>query len=101
MFELLTVVVVLALVAALVARYGADTRTNDGADHRDPGLPRGPQYGHTPVSDLRLVAAFARRVAAQRQAWAAYDRSLRPWETQRSGARPLGWETQRSARPVA
>ena len=82
------VVVVLAVLGVLVARYGADTRTNQGADHRDPALPRGPQYAHTPASDLRLVATFARRVAAQRQAWAAYDRSLRPWETPRS-ARPV------------
>ncbi|MCD2187633.1 hypothetical protein [Actinomycetospora soli] len=90
MFELVIVLVALAAVAALVSRYGADSRLNDTADHRDPALPRGPQYRHTPVSDLRLVAAFARRVAAQRQAWAAYDRSLRPWETQRSSVRPVG-----------
>lgn len=84
MFELITVALVLAALAALVARYGADTRTLDGADHRDPALPRGPQYGHTPASDLRLVAALVRRVAAQRCAWAAFDRSLRPWESQRT-----------------
>lgn len=88
MFDLLTVGLVLAVVAFLVARYGADTRSHDRADHRDPALPRGPQYAHTPASDLRLLAALARRVAAQRRAWAAFDRSLRPWESQRT--RPIG-----------
>ncbi|MFC5064345.1 hypothetical protein [Actinomycetospora atypica] len=92
------IVVVLVLVA--VARYGADTRF-EATDHRDPALPRGPQHAHTPASDLRRLGGVARRLTAQRQLWAAYDAQLRPWETQRSGARPVGWETRRGLRPVA
>jgi hypothetical protein len=94
----LGIVIVLVLVA--VARYGADSRF-EATDHRDPALPRGPQHGHTPASDLRRLGGVARRFTAQRQLWTAYDQQLRPWETQRSGARPIGWETQRSVRPVA
>ncbi|MDL5158023.1 hypothetical protein [Actinomycetospora termitidis] len=90
MITMLVLVAVLVVLGLAVVRYGADTRSNDTADHRDPALPRGPQYGHTPASDVRLLAGLARRVAAQRQAWAAYDRSMRPWETQRSEVRPVG-----------
>jgi hypothetical protein len=99
MITVIGTLVVLAVLGLAVVRYGADSRSNDTLDARDPALPRGPQYTHTPASDLRLLAALTRRVAGQRQAWAAYDRSLRPWETQRSGARPIGWEGQRT-RPI-
>ena len=89
MITVLGTVLVLAILGLAVVRYGADTRTNDTLDTRDPALPRGPQYAHTPASDLRLLAALARRVTAQRQAWAAYDRSLRPWEASQR-TRPIG-----------
>ncbi|WP_157647677.1 hypothetical protein [Actinomycetospora chiangmaiensis] len=88
MIAAIVTVVVLAVLGLAVVRYGADTRSNETLDARDPALPRGPQYAHNPASDLRLLAALARRVAAQRQAWAAYDRSLRPWEGRCT--RPIG-----------
>jgi hypothetical protein len=78
MTTVLGAVVVLAVLA--VARYGADSRFDTGADPRDPARPRGPQYAHTPAADLALLAALGRRVAAHGRAWAAYDRALRPWE---------------------
>ncbi|MCD2195096.1 hypothetical protein LQ327_17150 [Actinomycetospora endophytica] len=85
MITVLGAVVVLAVLA--VARYGADTRFDSGPDPRDPVRPRGPQYAHTPAADLRLLAAFGRRVAAHGRAWQAYDRALRPWERERSRER--------------
>ncbi|NMO89686.1 hypothetical protein [Actinomycetospora sp. TBRC 11914] len=86
MLTVLGALVVLAVLA--VARYGADTRFDSGPDPRDPARPRGPQYAHTPAADLRLLAAFGRRVAAHRHLWDAHDRALRPWERERAGARP-------------
>lgn len=81
MIAVLGAAVVLAVLA--VARYGADSRFDTGADPRDPGRPRGPQYAHTPAGDLALLARLGRRVAAHGRAWAAYDRALRPWEPER------------------
>jgi hypothetical protein len=85
MITVLGAVVVLAVLA--VARYGADSRFDGGADPRDPARPRGPQYRHTPRADLALLAGLARRVAAHGRAWAAYDRALRPWEQERTRER--------------
>ena len=81
MITVIGAVVVLAVLA--VGRYGADSRGDTRADPRDPARPRGPQYAHTPVADLALLAALGRRVAAHGRAWAAYDHALRPWEPER------------------
>jgi hypothetical protein len=81
MITVLGAVVVLAVLA--VTRYGADSRFDTGPDPRDPGRPRGPQYAHTPAGDLARLARLGRRVAAHGRARAAYDRSLRPRESER------------------
>jgi hypothetical protein len=84
----LTVLAALVVLAVLaVARYGADSRFDTGADPRDPARPRGPQYAHTPSADLALLAALGRRITAHGRAWASYDRALRPWEEDRPRAR--------------
>ncbi|MDD7964701.1 hypothetical protein [Actinomycetospora lemnae] len=79
--------VLLVLGFLAVARYGVDSRGEQDPTGRDPAWPvtRRP---HTVRGDAVLLGELARRVAAHRQLWAAYDRSLRPWETERSGARP-------------
>jgi hypothetical protein len=80
--------VLLVLGFLAVARYGADTRSEADPTGRDPAWPvtRRP---HTVRGDAVLLGELARRVAAHRQLWEAYDRSLRPWETERSGGRPM------------
>jgi hypothetical protein len=60
-----TVSVVVALVivlvlGALAARYGADSRSDTGSDPRDPARPHRPQYAHTPAEDLRVLVGALR-----------------------------------------
>ena len=71
--------VLLVLGFLAVARYGVDSRSGQDPRGRDPAWPvtRRP---HTVRGDAVLLGELARRVAAHQQLWAAYDRSLRPWE---------------------
>jgi hypothetical protein len=80
--------VLLVLGFLAVARYGADTHSEADPTGRDPAWPvtRRP---HTVRGDAVLLGELAHRIAAHRRLWEAYDRSLRPWETERSGARPM------------
>ncbi|MEJ2887385.1 hypothetical protein [Actinomycetospora aeridis] len=66
-----------------VARYGVDSRSGDDPTGRDPAWPvtRRP---HTVRGDAVLLGELARRVSAHRQLWSAYERSLRPWESEQS-----------------
>jgi hypothetical protein len=74
------VLVVLGFLA--VARYGADTRSGEDPTGRDPAWPvtRRP---HTVRGDAVLFVELAHRAAAHGRLWAAFDRSLRPWESER------------------
>ena len=71
--------VLLVLGFLAVARYGVDSRSGQDPTGRDPAWPvtRRP---HTVRGDAVLLGELARGVAAHQQLWAAYDRSLRPWE---------------------
>jgi hypothetical protein len=73
--------VLLVLGFLAVARYGADTRSEADPTGRDPAWPvtRRP---HTVRGDAVLLGELAHRIAAHRRLWEAYDRSLRPWETE-------------------
>ncbi|HWN27230.1 MAG TPA: hypothetical protein VNP37_09720 [Actinomycetospora sp.] len=74
--------VLLVLGFLAVARYGADTRSEADPTGRDPAWPvvRRP---HTVRGDAVLLGEIARRIAAHRRLWEAYDASLRPWEPDR------------------
>jgi hypothetical protein len=95
--------VLLVLGFLAVARYGADTRSGADPTGRDPAWPvtRRP---HTVRGDAVLIAELAHRAAAHGRLWEAYDRSLRPWETEQRqttvvrGDVPTPRESQASAR---
>ena len=74
------VLVVLGFLA--VARYGADTRSEADPTGRDPAWPV-VQRAHTVRGDAVLLGGIARRIAAHRRLWDAYDASLRPWDPDR------------------
>ena len=88
--------VLLVLGFLAVARYGADTRSEADPTGRDPAWPvtRRP---HTVRGDAVLLGELAHRIAAHRRLWEAYDRSLRPWETEHSGSTPIGSSTHVTA----
>lgn len=90
--------VVLALLVALVARYGADSRTGADPTGRDPAWPEAPVRHHTPRADLRILRALARVWAGQVRAHAVFLDHVRPWEVT-PGARPSA--TCRSVRAGA
>ncbi|MFC5138746.1 hypothetical protein ACFPK1_10930 [Actinomycetospora rhizophila] len=80
MVEMVTFFGVLLVVGFLaVARYGVDSRSGSDPTGRDPAWPA-TQRAHTVRGDAALLGELARRVAAHRALWSAYDRSLRPWE---------------------
>ncbi|MEJ2859692.1 hypothetical protein [Actinomycetospora flava] len=89
MVEMVTFFGVLLVVGFLaVARYGVDSRSGSDPTGRDPAWPvtRRP---HTLRGDAVLLGELARRIDAHRRLWAAYDRSLRPWETDEQERREL------------
>lgn len=73
--------VLLVLGFLAVARYGAEHHGEDPTG-RDPAWPA-TRRPHTVRGDAVLLGELARRAAAHRALWSAYDRSLRPWETGR------------------
>ena len=90
MTALIVATVLLALVAGLAARYGADSRTGADPTGRDAAWPSAPTYRHAVRADATVAAGLlrglARRARAHVRAWDALDRSLRPWDA--AGARP-------------